>query len=510
MADPTPVDSPSLPQALRLSGEAPIECKRAFSLTEEEHQLFDFLKDALREWIVQHPADEGLQLRVAGGWVRDKILGREAHDIDIALEHGVSPSEFAQHAEDVMGRRGFTAHHVASIAIRPELFKHLETATAKLFEFHVDFCNLRSDDYATGSSASDVRRCGTPEEDALQRDLTVNSLFYNINSDKIEDFTRKGLGDLKSRLLRTPITAERTLRDDPLRALRAIRLSGKLKFSLDPSLLQGFRDQVVLDSLKSKISRERIGKELQTMFEGPAPWEALFHLLDSGLFSAAFSAPEPFTLQGAEVTQIAVTVQKVIPQLQSWQVSPGEETRMVMTTMLLLPLANQTFKDAKKKEHSVAAEIVSQSLKWRTKDADEVVLVHQHYNQWTSVLDWSTKGDPIIKDRKSTGLLLRRLGPLWNRALLLFLIQRVRLSGEKNAEVATIFDAVNTQLEELRLKGVWNLRPILNGDEVKKETRIERGPMVGKAMQALIEWQLEHPDDTEQEAREWLRSLKGF
>ena len=46
---------------------------------------------------------------------------------------------------------------------------------------------------------------GTPKEDAARRDLTINALFYNINEDKIEDFTGKGLSDLEAGIIRTPL-----------------------------------------------------------------------------------------------------------------------------------------------------------------------------------------------------------------------------------------------------------------------------------------------------------------
>jgi tRNA nucleotidyltransferase (CCA-adding enzyme) len=50
-----------------------------------------------------------------------------------------------------------------------------------------------------------VIEIGTPEQDAFRRDLTINSLFYNINEGKIEDHTGMGINDLKDHILRTPL-----------------------------------------------------------------------------------------------------------------------------------------------------------------------------------------------------------------------------------------------------------------------------------------------------------------
>ena len=54
------------------------------------------------------------------------------------------------------------------------------------------FVNLRSEEYSNNTRIPTIK-FGTPEEDALRRDFTINSIFYNINEDKIEDFTKKGI-----------------------------------------------------------------------------------------------------------------------------------------------------------------------------------------------------------------------------------------------------------------------------------------------------------------------------
>lgn len=58
---------------------------------------------------------------------------------------------------------------------------------------------------------------GTPEQDALRRDFTINSLFYNIDSEVVEDLTGHGKEDLKAGLIRTPLPARETFQDGELR-----------------------------------------------------------------------------------------------------------------------------------------------------------------------------------------------------------------------------------------------------------------------------------------------------
>lgn len=54
---------------------------------------------------------------------------------------------------------------------------------------------------------------GTPEQDAFRRDFTINSLFYNINNGVIEDFTGRGIEDMKEGIIRTPLPAKETFLD---------------------------------------------------------------------------------------------------------------------------------------------------------------------------------------------------------------------------------------------------------------------------------------------------------
>lgn len=110
-------------------------------------------------------------------------------------------------------------------------------------------------------------RFGTPAEDAIRRDLTINALFYNIHSGLVEDFTGMGLQDLHNRIVRTPLPPLVTLTDDPLRCLRAIRFACRLGFNIDPQLAEAMLNPVVLDALEVKISKERVLGELDLMLK---------------------------------------------------------------------------------------------------------------------------------------------------------------------------------------------------------------------------------------------------
>jgi tRNA nucleotidyltransferase/poly(A) polymerase len=252
-------------------------------LTPTEQKIFDFLLK------VNEKYNLGLTFRVAGGWVRDKALGKESDDIDIALDK-MTGAEFGKYLAKETGKGGNV------IKANPEQSKHLETLTINLFGQDVDFVNLRSESY--GDSRIPEMQFGTPEVDAQRRDLTINALFYNVNEHQVEDFTGKGVEDLKTMTLRTPLEPEKTFTDDPLRILRMLRFYSRYPgATLDPSAVEAMKNPDVLKALKKKVSPERMLTELKKMFAGKQQAEALQVLHDTGIWTALFSD----RLKGREV-----------------------------------------------------------------------------------------------------------------------------------------------------------------------------------------------------------------
>lgn len=99
-----------------------------------------------------HPMQAGFPttLRCAGGWVRDKLMGRASDDIDVALDDALG-SAFAEAVNVFLAGEGQSVHSVAVIAANPGQSKHLETARMRVQGLWLDLVNLRSEEYATGS-----------------------------------------------------------------------------------------------------------------------------------------------------------------------------------------------------------------------------------------------------------------------------------------------------------------------------------------------------------------------
>ncbi|CAJ1985966.1 tRNA nucleotidyltransferase [Leishmania donovani] len=258
-----------LPRVVRLEAAIP-----------PAHQsVFDFLLSVAAENKLK------ATLRVAGGWVRDMLLGLHSNDIDIAIEtHAgtklVTGEAFAHRVSEYQLAHGGRGHTVSVIRSNPALSKHIETATVRVHEIPVEFCALRTDVYTNESRIPQVRPAA-PVEDAQRRDFTINALFYNLHTGMVEDYTT-GLEDLRLRIIRCPLEPRTTFMDDPLRLLRGVRFVGQLgalNFSLDESITSCM-DDALLQVLQQKVSRERVGKEFVKMMAAAHPERCIALLHD--------------------------------------------------------------------------------------------------------------------------------------------------------------------------------------------------------------------------------------
>lgn len=116
----------------------------AVSLSEKEQQIFSFLLDVNTHFKLN------TVMRVAGGWVRNKVLSIDAEDIDIALDNMMG-YDFALKVHELQQQRGMALHGIGLIRANPEQSKHLESATTHIYEEAIDFVNLRSEKYAEDS-----------------------------------------------------------------------------------------------------------------------------------------------------------------------------------------------------------------------------------------------------------------------------------------------------------------------------------------------------------------------
>ena len=172
-----------------------------------------------------------------------QLLGLSSDDIDIALDD-MFGEDFAKLIKEHSITSEVQSSGFGVIKANSEKSKHLETATIRVEDQWIDLVNLRSEKYTENSRVPEIE-IGTPEEDAYRRDLTINSMFYNINEQKVEDFTQKGIDDLRKGIIRTPLEPMQTFLDDPLRILRTVRFATRFGFEIDPSILTAAKNEKI-------------------------------------------------------------------------------------------------------------------------------------------------------------------------------------------------------------------------------------------------------------------------
>lgn len=185
-------------------------------------QLHEDWIDTYALKIVRNLQEAGFETYLVGGCVRDLLVGIHPKDFDIATS--ALPNQVRKKVPNayVIGRR-----------FKLVLVKRGDTQ----FEVATFRRNVSPEELATPAddSVEGDNYFGTCEEDAQRRDFTANAVFYDPGQHKLLDFCG-GIQDIENRVLRMIGEPKARLIEDPIRILRAIRLSHKLHFSIESSL----------------------------------------------------------------------------------------------------------------------------------------------------------------------------------------------------------------------------------------------------------------------------------
>lgn len=227
--------------------------------------------------IVEQLRCAGHQAVLAGGCVRDMLLGQEPQDYDIAT---------SARPEEVQRIFPATVPVGAQFGV---ILVLLDGAPFEVASFRHDGA------YLDGRHPSEVRY-GSLEEDIQRRDFTINGMVYDPLTDKVIDLVG-GQDDLKRGLVRAIGDPQARFEEDRLRMIRAVRFAARLKFEIDPPTFAAIQ---ALAPTIAAISAERIGDEVtRILIEGGA--QRGFRLLDdSGLLQVIL--PEIVAMKGTAQT----------------------------------------------------------------------------------------------------------------------------------------------------------------------------------------------------------------
>ncbi|KXT76429.1 tRNA nucleotidyltransferase [Streptococcus sp. DD10] len=203
----------------------------------------------------------GFEAYFVGGSVRDALLGRSIHDVDIATS--AYPEEIKQ-----IFRRTVDIGIEHGTVLVLENGHEYEVTTFRTEDVYVD--------YRRPSSVSFVRSL---EEDLKRRDFTVNAFALTDGGDVIDLFD--GVADLQNQQLRAVGIASERFNEDALRIMRGLRFQASLGFQLEAQTLAAMKDRAFL---LEKISVERIFIEFDKLLLAPFWKRGLNSMLDCRVY----------------------------------------------------------------------------------------------------------------------------------------------------------------------------------------------------------------------------------
>ena len=247
-----------------------------FNIKPHERRIFELVSETAEE--LGYPA------YVVGGYVRDRILGRQSKDIDIVcVGSGISLAESL------------------AVKLRPipriAIYRRFGTAMIKHKDLEIEFVGARKESYDHSSRKPTVEE-GSLEDDQNRRDFTINAMAVSLNK---VDFGHildpfNGMYDIERKIITTPLEPGKTFSDDPLRMMRAIRFATQLNFTISKETLESIEKSRFRIGI---ISKERIAIELTKILASDKPSIGFKLLFDTKLLDLIL--PELSALHGVEV-----------------------------------------------------------------------------------------------------------------------------------------------------------------------------------------------------------------
>ena len=225
---------------------------------------------------------------LVGGCVRDLMLGRTPKDFDIGTNATPGQIKRLFHNCRLVGRRFRLAH----IRFQDEIIEVSTFRRAALPDDDIEEIpeveqgrrrHIRHLKDEHGMVLAD-NIFGSPEEDALRRDFTVNALAYNIADSSVVDFCT-GLTDLKERVIRSIGDPRVRFTEDPVRMLRAVRFAASHDFEIEDEAWQAI---LKLAPAVARVSPSRLYEEIQKLFLLGFAAPTFFLLEKSGLMASLF------------------------------------------------------------------------------------------------------------------------------------------------------------------------------------------------------------------------------
>ena len=207
-----------------------------------------------------------------GGCLRDALMGRDIHDVDLAVNTPDGGCLFPLWLE----KEGLTLQP-------PTLYRRFSSSRLRLREFpddEIEVVQTRREQYTDANSRNPEVCFGSLQDDCERRDLTINSLYQNVTTGELLDMTGRGVDDIRNHCIRTPMAPNDTYSDDPIRILRTLRFAVRYGWHIPDDLWEAMKANAGRMKI---VRRPRVATEFEKMMESNNPVKLLRMMKDIGV-----------------------------------------------------------------------------------------------------------------------------------------------------------------------------------------------------------------------------------
>ncbi|GAA4591559.1 CCA tRNA nucleotidyltransferase [Planotetraspora phitsanulokensis] len=432
----------------------------------------------------------GHELALVGGSVRDVLLGRVGHDIDLTTD--ARPERVLEIVKD-------WADAVWTIGI------DFGTVGVRKGGWQLEITTYRSESYDPASRKPEVSYGDTLEGDLRRRDFAVNAMAVRVPSHEFVD-PFGGLPDLSAKVLRTPGAPEESFDDDPLRMLRAARFASQLGFSVDPKAVEAM---TAMAGRIEIVSAERIREELDKLICGAHPREGLAMLVDTGLAAHVLPELPKLRLEIDEHHRHKDVYEHTLIVLEQ---AVGLETsgpdRVLRWAALLhdvgKPKTRRNEPGGRVSFHHhevVGAQMAKKRLselkfpKDVVADVSRLVELHLRFHGY-GLGEWTDSA--VRRYVRDAGHLLERLHKL-TRA------DCTTRNKRKAAALSQTYDQLEDRISRLaEEEELAKIRPELDGNEIQEILGLAPGPVIGRAYKHMLDIRMDEGMIGKEAAKEAL------
>jgi poly(A) polymerase len=431
-------------------------------------------------------ASAGYRIYLVGGSVRDALLGQAPKDLDLTTD--ARPDEIERLVT------GWAEH----VWLQGKAFG---TVGCSRGDLRLEITTFRAEVYHPESRKPSVTFADDLETDLSRRDFTVNAMAISLPDPVLAD-PFGGLADLLvHRRLRTPLEPETSFLDDPLRMLRAARFSTSLGLEPDPALVAAVE---ALAGRLEIVSPERIRDELSKLLVADDPAPGLWFLVNHGLadeflpeLPALALEQDPIHHHKDVLAHTIAVVAKTRPEL------------VVRLAALLHDIGKPKTRSfgpdgVSFHLHDVVGARMAEERLRALRYPNEIIeavtaLIALHLRFHTYRMGWTDK---------AVRRYVRDAGPLLDELNHLVRCDCTTRNQAKARALSKRMDELERRIAELaEREELSSIRPPLDGHRVMELLGVGPGPVVGEALNMLLEVRLDEGPISEEDA---IRRLRGW